>query len=68
VGDWSLAIVIYVMGILTGAALTGWSPAFLERWKEKRREREWRHQSREMIELVHREAEKYKKAKDHQAP
>jgi hypothetical protein len=64
VGDWSLAIVIYVMGVLTGAALTGWSPAIFERWKEERREREQRRESNKMRELVRREAEKYNKARN----
>jgi hypothetical protein len=26
------AIGIYVLGVITGAALCGWSPAFLEKW------------------------------------
>jgi hypothetical protein len=61
--DWSFGVVVYIMGVLTGAVLTGWSPAFLERWRERERERERRRESREMIDLVRREAEKYDKAR-----
>jgi type II secretory pathway pseudopilin PulG len=52
--DWSVVVVIYIVGVLTGAALTGWSPAVLDRWKEEKRER--RRQGGEMIELARRQA------------
>src|SRR5690349_10420812 len=62
--DWSVGVIIYVMGVLTGAALTGWSPAFFERWQEERSEREQQRKAAEIRNLVHREAEKYTRARD----
>ncbi len=52
------AIGIYLMGILTGAALTGWSPALPSRWLARREERRRHRTGERMKMLVERAAEK----------
>ncbi len=50
-GYWA-ATWIYLAGVLTGAALMGWSPAWLERWGQQRREREERRSSDRMRRIL----------------
>ncbi len=38
--DYWGAVWLYAAGVLTGAALCGWQPAWMRRWDERRRQRE----------------------------
>ncbi len=54
---WS-ALLLYGFGILTGAALCGWSPEFLERWQARRRAREEEFKARQFKRVIQKEFEK----------
>jgi hypothetical protein len=60
--DWNI-LFPYLLGVLTGAALTGWSPAFLDRWEERREERRRQRVSDRMRDLVKREADRIDREK-----
>jgi hypothetical protein len=47
------AIWIYALGCLTGAALTGWSPAWLERLVQRRGEPAEKKSSNKMRKILH---------------
>jgi hypothetical protein len=54
---WS-ALLLYGLGVLTGAVLCGWSPQFLERWLARRRAEEREFKDRQFKRVIQREFEK----------
>jgi hypothetical protein len=62
------ALIIYGVGVLTGAVLCGWRPPGYERWQRwqaerssLRQERERDFKARQLIRDIHKQAEKYRK-------
>jgi hypothetical protein len=52
------ALLLYGLGVLTGAVLCGWSPQFLERWLARRRAREEEFKARQFKRVIQKEFEK----------
>ena len=61
--EWSF-LFPYLLGVLTGAALAGWSPAFLDGWEARREERRQQRVSDRIRDTIKRTADKVDREKN----